>query len=533
MLAWPVYISFAGMAWLLLLKPDDARSARRVALLSTLAGFLCALAGAWQYSTESGLLTLVDQPWVPQLKIRYHLAVDGISLTLVVLTGLAAVSGVLFSWNIEHRAKEFFAFYLALIAGVYGVFLSFDLFLLFVFYELAIVPKYFLIAIWGSTNREYGAMKLALYSFVGSAMVLIGILAAFVVAGGTTFNIAELAKVPFPRAFQMWAFPLTFTGFAILAGLWPFHTWAPTGHVAAPTAASMLLAGVIMKLGAYGCLRVAMTLFPLGMANWESSVLGFSSWREVFGLLAAVGIVYGATVALVQKDFKFVIGYSSVSHMGFVLLGLMTLTSLGLSGAVLQMFSHGVVAGLLFAVVGRMVYERTHTRVLDELEGMRLNKAMPFAAVTFVIAGLASMGIPGFSGFMAEFQVLIGAWKSFPTFAALAGIGIVIGVAYTLRAVQKAFFGELAPEPSVVPATAAAPAAVGAFPVAHAPPASASSASTHAHHFDDISVPERIGAALLIATTVLIGLYPRLLLDWIVPALDSPLFEKMLKGGGR
>ena len=182
----------------------------------------------------------------------------------MLLTGLAAVAGILFSWNIEHRAKEFFAFYLALIGGVYGVFLSFDLFLLFVFYEIAIVPKYFLIAIWGSTRKEYGAMKLALYSFVGSAMVLIGLIAAYVVAGAHTFNVLELAKYPFPHDFQMWAFPLVFVGFAILAGLWPFHTWAPTGHVAAPTAASMLLAGVVMKLGAYGCLRVAMTLFPQG-----------------------------------------------------------------------------------------------------------------------------------------------------------------------------------------------------------------------------------------------------------------------------
>jgi len=216
-------------------------------------------------------------------------------------------------------------------------------------------------------------------------------------------------------------------------------------------------------------------------------------------------------VALVQKDFKFVIGYSSVSHMGFVLLGLMTLSIVGLSGAVLQMFSHGIIAGLLFGVVGRMVYDRTHTRVLDELEVMRLSKAMPFAAVTFVLAGLASMGMPGFSGFVAEFQVLIGAWKAFPTFAVLAGVGILLGVAYTLRAVQKAFFpGE--------DASTAGPAA---------PP------GVHSEEMPDISIPERIGAALLIAITLLIGLYPRLLLDLIVPALNSPLMSNLLKGGGR
>src|SRR5207249_8815847 len=230
---------------------------------------------------------------------------------------------------------------------------------------------------------------------------LIGLIAAYVIAGANSFSLVELAKYPFPRQFQMWAFPLVFTGFAILAGLWPFHTWAPTGHVAAPTAASMLLAGVVMKLGAYGCLRVAMTVFPHGMDAWGFQVLGLASWRDVFELMAVIGIVYGAMVALVQKDFKFVIGYSSVSHMGFVLLGLMTLNLTGLHGAVLQMFSHGIIAGLLFAVVGRMVYDRTHTRDLSELHQMNLNQVMPFAAATFVIAGMASMGLPGFSGFVS------------------------------------------------------------------------------------------------------------------------------------
>src|SRR5204862_4595012 len=253
------------------------------------------------------VVTISKLPWIPSLGIDYHLAADGISLTLVLLTGIAAVVGILFSWNIEHRAKEFFAFYLALIGGVYGVFLSFDAFLLFVFYEIAIIPKYFIIAIWGSTRKEYGAMKLALYSFVGSAMVLIGLIAAYVVAGAHTMSIVELAKFPFPHDFQMWAFPLVFVGFAILAGLWPFHTWAPTGHVAAPTAASMLLAGVVMKLGAYGCLRVAMTLFPAGLDPWGFKVLGLGSWRDVIAVLAVIGIVYGAMVALVKKDFKFVI----------------------------------------------------------------------------------------------------------------------------------------------------------------------------------------------------------------------------------
>ena len=533
MLAWTVYISFLGVGILMLLPRDNPRLARLVALVTAIAGFLVALGGAFE-SDPGKILSIVKVPWIKVIGSDYHLAADGISLTLVLLTGLAAIAGILFSWNVELRAKEFFAFYLALIAGVYGVFLSFDLFLLFVFYELAIIPKYFLIAIWGSTRREYGAMKLALYSFVGSAMVLVGIIAAFVVSGSKTMNLIELAKFPFPESFQMWAFPLVFVGFAILAGLWPFHTWAPTGHVAAPTAASMLLAGVVMKLGAYGCLRVAITLFPRGLDIWTvqpcgpslissvlnrpfienlqwglNSIFGFTSWRDVFAVMAVIGIIYGAMVALVQKDFKFVIGYSSVSHMGFVLLGLMTLNTVGLSGAVLQMFSHGIIAGLLFAVVGRMVYDRAHTRDLTDLHQMNLGRAIPFAAVIFTLASVASMGLPGFSGFVAELQVLIGAWQAFPTIAVIAGIGILIGVAYALRALQQAFFPDQ--ESSTQPRTPA-----------------------NGHHgkVDPISVPERVGGMILIGTSLLIGLFPGVLLDLIVPSFSSPLFDGLRSIGG-
>src|ERR1039458_5911805 len=405
MLAWTIYISFLGAVVLALLPKGNARAARAVALLTAVLGFAIGLTGTLQ--AQSGAMqTIAKVRWIPSLGIEYYLAADGISLTLVLLTGLAAVGGILFSWNIEHRTKEFFAFYLALIGGVYGVFLSFDLFLLFVFYEIAIVPKYFIIAIWGSTRKEYGAMKLAIYSFVGSAMVLVGLIAAYTTAGSHSTSLIYLAHAGLPVSFQMWCFPLVFTGFAILAGMWPFHTWAPTGHVAAPTAASMLLAGVVMKLGAYGCLRVGIALFPRGLDPWGFSFIGIGSWRDVFALLAVIGIVYGALVALAQTDFKFVIGYSSVSHMGFVLLGLMTLNQIGVTGAVLQMFSHGIIAGLLFAIVGRIVYDRTHTRQFADLETMHLSRRLPFAAWAFVIAGMASMGLPGFSGFVAKVKIL-------------------------------------------------------------------------------------------------------------------------------
>lgn len=490
-----IYVSFAGAILALAAGARSARLARWVALATAVAAWALTLAAARGFIPAAGLQTLVDVPWIPSLGIRYHLAADGISLTLAVLTGLAATAGVLFSWNIEERTGEFFALYLALIGGVYGVFLSADAFAFFVFYEIAIVPKYFLIAKWGSTNREYGAMKLVLYSFGGSALVLVGLLWAYAATGGRGFGVAELAHVTatLPAAQQTGMFAFVFLGFAILAGLFPFHTWAPTGHVAAPTGASMLLAGVVMKLGAYGCLRVALPLFPAGFAFWQPTI----AW------LAVIGIVYAGLVALVQNDFKFVIGYSSVSHMGFVLLGLAAANVTAVSGAVLQMFSHGVLAGLLFAVVGRMVYDRTHTRQLDRLRAMPLHRLLPFAAVVFVIAGFASMGFPGFSGFPAELSILIGAWQASKWLALVAAIGVLIAAAFTLRAIQVAFFGSTrrpADDPPLTPL----------------PP---------------LTWAERAGAILLVGATVLIGVKPDLLLDWIVPSLHSPLFHAVVQGG--
>ncbi len=502
MLAWTIYLSFAGALIEALLPRGKAAAARWLALVFSAATLALAVSG-YVAGFGGGIHIIIDAPWVPSMGIHYMLAADGISRVLVLLTGLASLAGVLFSWNIEERANQFFAFYFVLVGGVFGVFLSFDFFLLFVFYEIAIVPKYFLISMWGSTRREYGAMKLVLYSFVGSSLVLIGLLAAYSTSGSHSTGLLQLAAAGFPVSFQMWCFPLVFIGFAVLAGMWPLHTWAPTGHVAAPTAASMLLAGIVMKLGAYGCLRVAMGLFPHGLDPWGFAFLGIGSWRDVFAILAMIGIVYGALVALVQKDFKFVIGYSSVSHMGLVLLGLMTLNQIGLTGAVFQMFSHGILAGLLFAIVGRIVYERTHTRQLADLEGMNLSKRLPFAAWAFVIAGMASMGLPGFSGFAAELQVIIGSWQADPWWTISIGVGIVVAVAYTWRAMQKAFFSDMQPAVHVLEVE-------------------------HAHALQPITWPEVTACTLLAATSLAVGLYPKILLGAIEPAIHT-----MIAGGLR
>jgi NADH-quinone oxidoreductase subunit M len=489
MIAWTIYVTFGG-ALLLLFLPGVL--ARWMALLAALTGFAISLNAFFTASDSATFKTIVQLPWIRALGFEYHLAVDGISLTMCLVTGLTAVSAVLFSWDVEERPNEFFFWLLLVVGGSYGVFLSADLFLLFVFYELVIVPKYFLIAIWGSTNKEYGAMKLTLYSFFGGALALIGILAIYVAAGGHTLDLEQLARFQFAPQFQNWVFPILFLGFAVLAGIWPLHTWAPTGHVAAPTAGSMLLAGIVMKLGAYAALRVALNLLPLGFQTW-------SKWIAVLGV---IGIVYAAGVALRQRDLKFVIGYSSVSHMGFVLLGLATANALGIGGAVLQMFSHGVIAALLFAVAGRMIYRRTHTRDLDTLSGMNLSHALPFAAFAFVVGSAASMGIPGFSGFAAEITILLGAWKTYPSAVLITGAGMVLVAAFTLRALKKTFFSD-APDGSAAP-----------------------SADVRLLPLDPISAAEKWGAALLIFATLAAGLYPKLLLDRILPAVETMRFLK-------
>src|SRR5215831_11813801 len=464
MIAWTIYLTLAG-AVLLLILPHGL--ARWIALLATTAGLALGtlVFVGTPISDLAHFTTIVRVPWVPALGMNYHLALDGVGLTMVLVTGISAVSMVLFSWDVEHRQNEFFFWLLLVVAGCYGVFLSADLFLLFVFYELVIVPKYFLIAIFGSTNKEYGAMKLTLYSFFGGMFVFVGILVAYVSGGSLDLN--QLSQFAFSPQLQSWAFPV------------------------------MLLGGIVMKLGSYAGLRVAMNLFPQG----------FQMWTKWIAVLAVIGIVYAAAVALRQRDLKFVIGYSSVSHMGFVLLGFATANVLGVAGAVLQMFSHGVIAALLFAVAGRMIYRRTHTRELHALSEMNLSHALPFAAFTFVVASAASMGIPGFSGFAAEITILIGAWKTYPLAVWITGAGMVLVAAFTLRALKRSFF-DGGTEDAVKHVKSVTPLN---------------------REMPPITFAEKLGAGLLIFTTVAVGVYPQLLLDRIQPAVEAMRF---LKAGG-
>lgn len=422
---------------LLTYKPERKTEARVTALAAAVFDLVLSALSYYQVYTHPSVdYQLVEKyNWLPALGISYHVGVDGMSAPLVLLTGIVMFTGVLISWGIDDRPREFFAFLFLLAGGVFGVFVSLDLFMLFFFYEIAVFPMYLLIAIWGwKVTREYAAMKLTLYLFIGSVFALIGGLAMYFMNyqmhGVLTFDMLELEKAGFSQAFQyLWFLP-TFVGFIILGGLFPFHNWSPDGHVAAPTAVSMFHAGVLMKLGAFAALRVGIMLMPEGAKHW--------GWL-IFGL-AMVNVVYGAFIAMIQTDMKYMIGFSSVSHMGLVSLGFATLTREGLTGAGLQMFSHGVMTALFFAAVG-MIYDRAHTRQLPELGGMI--KPLPWVGIAFTIGSLVSMGMPGFSGFIAEFPIFMGVWQVSSIAAIIASISIVVTAAYVLLAVRRAFFGEM------------------------------------------------------------------------------------------
>ena len=387
--------------------------------------------GGYQFMTEK-------YHWLPGLGVTFHLAVDGIATPMVLLTGIVMVTAVFMAWNTAPRAKDFFALLMVLVCGVYGVFLSLDLFFLFFFYELAVVPMYLLIGVWGSTRKEYGALKLVLYLVASSVLVWVGLIAIYVWADIDSFNLRDLERAADTgmvlgigsKTFQKVVFALLMFGFGVLAGLWPFHTWSPDGHAAAPTSVSMLHAGVLMKLGAFGIIRVGLELLPVGAEYWNLVLMG----------LATVNVIYGAMSALAQKDMKFIIGYSSVSHMGYVLMGIATLDPKGLTGAVYQMFSHGIMTALFFALVG-VVYDRAHTRDISVLQG--LSKRMGVTAAFFAVAGLTSLGLPGLSGFIAEFLVFVGLFNTYPALAVLGIIGAAITAVYILRLLAKVFFGPL------------------------------------------------------------------------------------------
>jgi NADH-quinone oxidoreductase subunit M len=497
------WMPFVGALLIMFTARRSPLAVRLIAVVTTAISTVLSLWIYVRYDREAAGFQFYEKvPLVPPLGISYELAVDGMSLLMVLLTSIIIFAGVFASWTVATRSQEFYALLLALVTGVYGVFVSLDLFVFFLFYELAVLPMYLLIGIWGSSGevrprgifawayrevgvgtKEYAAMKLTLYLLFGSAFILVGIFALYVASGAGSFSFIELEAVSFDPSVQRWVFFAFWIGFGILAGIWPLHTWSPDGHASAPTAVSMLHAGVLMKLGAYGVVRLGLGLLPDGATAL--------AW--LVGLIACINVVYGALSAMAQVDLKYVIAYSSVSHMGLVMLGAATLTEAGLNGSVFQMFAHGVMTGLFFALVG-LVYEKAHSREIFKMGGF--GRVMPGIATAFTIAGLSSLGLPATAGFVAELLTFMGAWRSehdwwlFPAVA-----GTFLTAVYVLRVAKQIFWG---------------------------PP------SPHFHHLEDARGPEWVAIGILVTVLVLFGMVPGIALVPVDTA-TVPMLARILK----
>ncbi len=472
-----VFLPLLGAAAVALL--GNARAAVGRAVAATVAVVDLALV-AWlalRFDVDGGMQFVEKLTWVPQVGITYHLAIDGMSLSMVALSALLTVLAIVASWKTEKNPALWFSMLLLLEVGMNGVFVAMDFVLFYVFWELVLVPMYFLIATWGGPRRQYAAVKFFLYTLFGSVFMLVGIIALYLQTG--TLNILEMAGAGLDPTFQWWVFAAFFLGFAVKVPVFPLHTWLPDAHVEAPTAASVLLAGVLLKMGSYGFLRISLPILPDAAAEWSTFIAA----------LAAISIVYGAAVAFAQTAMKKLVAYSSVSHMGFVMLGIASMTPEGLNGAVAVMFSHGVVTGMLFFLVG-MVYERTHTRMIAEVSG--LSAKVPVAGGLLAFASFASLGLPGLSGFVGEFLSLLGAWASdMPrVWVVTSAIGVLLAAAYMLWLVQRVVLGS---------------------------PSEAVSGIT------DLSVREVAVLLPLVALTLVVGLYWDSLLRFTDPAVRSIL----------
>jgi NADH-quinone oxidoreductase subunit M len=426
-----VFLPVAAAVLIALLPRESVRLHKTVGLVASTGIFVLSLLLLQGFQTTAAMQFVEQRAWIPAYGISYHLGIDGLSLWLVILTTFLTPLALLGSWSsIEKRVREFNVFMLLLEAGMLGVFCSLDLFLFYIFWEAMLIPMYFLIGIWGHERRIYAAVKFFLYTMAGSVLMLVAFLVLYRATGARSFDILALQRMPVDPHLQMWLFAAFALAFAIKVPMWPFHTWLPDAHVEAPTAGSVILAGVLLKMGGYGFLRLAIPLFP-------DAAVRFAPW---IGVLAVIGILYGALVSLVQPDMKKLVAYSSVSHLGFVMLGIASLTSTAVVGAVYQMLNHGISTGGLFFLVG-MLYDRRHTRLISEFGGIKT--VMPwFTALSLAIC-LSSIAVPGFNGFVGEFLILVGSWPFSPTLTVLASLGVILAAAYMLWMVQRVFYGEV------------------------------------------------------------------------------------------
>lgn len=437
-----LFVAVPVVMLLLFVPCRNIKQVRAVGVVGAIAELILALVLLFMFYAERStgntaeMLFTFDKVWFEALNIHYAIGVDGISVLMILLTSVIVLTGTFASWNINPLPKDFFMWLTLLSVGVYGFFISLDMFTMFFFYEVALIPMYLLIGLWGTGRKEYAAMKLTLMLMGGSAFLFVGILGLYFFSspnGNYTFNILEIAhNNSIPVSAQYWIFPLTFVGFGVLGALFPFHTWSPDGHASAPTAVSMLHAGVLMKLGGYGCFRIALRLMPEASAEL--------SW--IFIILTGISVIYGALGAISQTDLKYINAYSSVSHCGLVLFAILMLNRTATTGAVMQMLSHGLMTALFFALIG-MIYGRTHTRDIRQLGG--LMKVMPFLSVSYVIAGMASLGLPGLSGFVAEMTIFVGSFEHTDmfhrVFTIIAISSIVATAVYILKVVGKILYG--------------------------------------------------------------------------------------------
>ncbi len=480
---------------LVLMFAKDLKQARIIAVLGMFVQFAMSINLIFAYFKEKQVNDAImvftqDYLWFEKFNIHYTVGADGITVAMIVMASIVLLAGVFISWKMEDLPKEFFISLIVLATGVFGFFISIDLFTMFLFYEIAVIPMFLLIGIWGSGPKEYSAMKLTLMLMGASAVLLVGVLGIYFNSnadgGPLTYNILEIAQVNIPVAAQNLFFPLTFIGFAVLGALFPFHTWSPDGHASAPTAVSMLHAGVLMKLGGYGVFRVAMYLLPVGAM----------SWSNFFIVLSVIGVFYGALAAIKQTDLKYINAYSSVSHLGMVLFALLMLNKTAWNGAILQSLSHGFMTALFFALIG-MIYGRTHTRDVTKMGG--LLKVIPFISMMYVIAGLASLGLPGFSGFMAEMQIFVGAFQHPDMFHRVATIitvsAIVVTAVYILRVVGMMLMGPVKNDDHMV--------------------------------LDKVTWYEKTGVLLLLIPIVFMGVTPIWLSDMIRESI-APFIERMM-----